>query len=153
MKIQTQDQYHGAVLTQITEHSSFKALNKVDSLYGHYLVNHNTRLFVKYLTKESSPWHFKFSYNELQSIQKDLESTSQVFLCLVCGEVTLGSFPIVPFMCIEPPGGTSTIIDWFSFEVTSIKLENSWISRAQTLPHNSFPNKLFGKLAESLSVD
>ena len=45
MKIQTQDLYHGAVLTQITEHPSFKALNKADTLYGHYLVNHDTRLF------------------------------------------------------------------------------------------------------------
>ena len=36
MKIQQKDYFHGAALTQIVEHESFKALNKADSKYGHY---------------------------------------------------------------------------------------------------------------------
>jgi hypothetical protein len=31
MKIQQKDLFHGAVLTQLVEHNSFKALNKVDA--------------------------------------------------------------------------------------------------------------------------
>ncbi|WP_456276554.1 hypothetical protein [Bacillus sp. AK128] len=153
MKIQIQDLYHGAVLTQITEHSSFKALNKVDSTYGHYLVNHDTRLFVKYLTKESSPWHFKFSYNELQAIQSDMEQSSHVFLCLVCGAETICALSQQEFsnlidvtttenqsIIVEvPPGG-------------SIHVKGSVGKLPRTLPHNSFPNKLFSQAVEEVNL-
>lgn len=153
MRIQTQDLYHGAVLTQITEHSSFKALNKVDSTYGHYLVNHDTRLFVKYLTKESSPWHFKFGINELQAIQSDLEQTGKVFLCLVCGAETICSLDQQEF---------SNLIDVTSSEHQSIIVEvplggsmhvkGSAGKLPKTLPHNSFPNKLFPQAVEAVNV-
>jgi hypothetical protein len=149
MRIQTQDLYHGAVLTQITEHPSFKALNKVDDIYGHYLVNHDTRLFVKYLTKASSPWHFKFSYNELQSIQADMESTGNVYLCLVCGQETICSLNIQEF---------SNLIDVTSLDSQTIIVEvpqggsmhvkGTAGKLPKTLPHNSFPNKLFEQLVE-----
>jgi len=47
MKIQHKDLFHGAALTQLVEHNSFKALNKADDKYGHYLVNTDRRLLVK----------------------------------------------------------------------------------------------------------
>jgi hypothetical protein len=143
MKIQTQDFYHGAVLTQITEHPSFKALNKVDSLYGHYLVNHDTKLFVKYLSKESSPWNFSLHRNELQAISDDHESSAKVFLCLVCGEETICALnyqEITTLVDLEserqeiyisvPPGG-------------SIWVSGSKGDLPKTIRHNSFPEKLF----------
>lgn len=46
MKVKDMHLYHGIALTQITEHSSFKALNKHN---GHYLVNHDTRLIMESL--------------------------------------------------------------------------------------------------------
>lgn len=154
MKIQLQDLYHGAVLTQIAEHTSFKALNKVDSQYGHYLINHDTRLFVKYLSKEISPWHFRFSYNELQSIQSDLETSARVFLCLVCGGETICALNIQEFsnlidvtlnesqfVIVEvPPGG-------------SMHVKGSVGQLQKTLPHNSFPNKLFVKPELEVGVE
>jgi hypothetical protein len=146
MKIQIQDLYHGAVLTQITEHESFKALNKVTTLYGHYQVNTNTRLFVKYLTKKKSPWNFKFSLNELNAIQTDIELTGNVFLCLVCGEKTICALDIEEF---------SNVIDITSTENQSIIVEvppggsmhvkGTTGKLPRTLPHNSFPGKLFGQ--------
>jgi hypothetical protein len=153
MKIQTQDLYHGAVLTQITEHSSFKALNKVDSQYGHYLVNHDTRLFVKYLTKQTSPWNFKFSLSELQAIQQDIDTSNRVFLCLVCGHETICTLDIQEF---------SNLIDLCSSENQSIVVEvpasgsmhvkGSEGKLPRTLRHNSFPEKLFIESAEAAGV-
>ncbi len=151
MKIQTQDFYHGVVLTQITEHPSFKALNKVDSEYGHYLVNHDTRFFVKYLSKENSPWNFSLYSNELQAIEEDYESFAKVFLCLVCGgeticalnfqEITtlvdLGSERQEIFISV-PPGG-------------SIWVRGSKGELPKTIRHNSFPDKLF--IASELMVE
>jgi hypothetical protein len=58
MKIQRKDYYHGAVLTQIVEHKSFKALNKFDEKYGHYKINHDIRLMVKLASEDSDPWQF-----------------------------------------------------------------------------------------------
>ena len=149
MKIQTQDLYHGAVLTQITEHPSFKALNKADTLYGHYLVNHDTRLFVKYLSKETSPWNFKFSVAEMQSIQNDMELTRNVFLCLVCGQETICALNIQEF---------SNLIDLSSSENQSIIVEvppggsmhvkGTAGSLDKVLWHNSFPEKLFVEAPE-----
>lgn len=149
MKIQTQDLYHGAVLTQITEHPSFKALNKADSLYGHYLVNHDTRLFVKYLSKATSPWNFKFSVNEMQSIQNDMQLTRNVFLCLVCGQETICSLNIQEF---------SNLIDLTSTENQSIIVEvppngsmhvkGTLGDLDRTLRHNSFPEKIFIEASE-----
>ena len=57
-KIQKQDLYHGAALTQIVEHPTFKALNRASKNYGHYLVNADREVFVKYSASSSSPWGF-----------------------------------------------------------------------------------------------
>ncbi|WP_077618364.1 hypothetical protein [Bacillus sinesaloumensis] len=149
MKIQMQDLYHGAVLTQITEHPSFTALNKPDSLYGHYQVNHDTRIFVKYLSKETSPWSFKISVSEMQSIQSDMDVTKNVFLCLVCGQQTICALNIQEF---------SNLIDLTSSENQYINVEvptggsmhviGTAGSLERTLRHNSFPDKLFTKSLE-----
>ncbi|WP_338472627.1 hypothetical protein R4Z10_07775 [Niallia sp. XMNu-256] len=151
MKIQTQDLFHGAVLTQITEHPSFKALNKADTLYGHYLVNHDTRLFVKYLSKETSPWNFKFSVTEMQSIQSDMKLTKNVFLCLVCGQETICALNIQEF---------TNLIDLTSSESQSIIVEippggsmhvkGTAGDLDRTLRHNSFPEKLFVEEVETV---
>lgn len=150
MKIQTQDLYHGAVLTQITEHPSFKALNKADTLYGHYLVNHDTRLFVKYLTKEISAWNFKFSVTEMQSIQSDMELTENVILCLVCGQETICALNIQDFSRLIDL--TSSKNQYITVEVPpggSMRVKGTAGTLERTLRHNSFPDKLF---EESLQV-
>ena len=59
-------------LTQIVEHPSFKALNKADEKYGHYLVNANIHLLVKYSSPSSSPWQFTFNESDLDSICDDI---------------------------------------------------------------------------------
>ncbi|KKE80045.1 hypothetical protein NSA56_10135 [Oceanobacillus caeni] len=149
MKIQIQDLYHGAVLSQISEHPSFHALKKVDSEYGHYLVNQDTRLFVKYLTKKSSPWNFKFSVSEMQSIQHVMKKTNNVFLCLVCGQETICALnknelrnlinlnsAETQYIIVEVPTGGSMHV-----KGTTRTLE-------RTLRHNSFPGKLFEETLE-----
>ncbi len=65
MKIQEKDEYHGPALMQIVEHPSFKAINKTDKKYGHYTLNTNRHLFVKYRTRKNSPWQFSFGQDEM----------------------------------------------------------------------------------------
>jgi hypothetical protein len=61
MKIQEQDFYHGPALMQIVEHPSFKALNKGSNRYGHYLVNADCHVFVRYSKAEGDAWSFTFT--------------------------------------------------------------------------------------------
>lgn len=144
MKIQSHDLYHGAVLTQITEASSFKALNKADHLYGHYLVNEDTRLFVKYSKKAEEPWEFRFQKSELSAIEEDLSAGERVFLCLVCGEATiccLGENEFMEIINLEAKDSQTIIID--SPTAASMRVRGSAGRLSKTIAHNSFPKKLF----------
>jgi hypothetical protein len=90
MKVQEEDLYHGAALTQVVEHPSFKALNKADDKYGHYLVNHDRRILAKYTKRRASPWQFTFSADDMLAVEKDLKAKgSRTFVCLVCGDETV----------------------------------------------------------------
>ena len=61
MGITRQDIIHGAVLTPLVEHPSFKALNKPDGApYGVYLLNDDRPFMVKYGRSQNDKWHFTF---------------------------------------------------------------------------------------------
>ncbi|ASS73622.1 hypothetical protein CIG75_00600 [Tumebacillus algifaecis] len=148
MRIREQDFFHGAALTRIVEHQSFKALNKADERYGHYLINADTRIFVKYRSNEESPWQFNFTATELEGIREDLVAGARVFLCLVCGETTicaLDSEEITTLLDIN-----STVQQRISVEVRQVR-GSMWLSGSlgnldRSIPHNAFPNKLFQSL-------
>lgn len=151
MKIQAQDLYYGAVLTQITEHPSFTALSKADSQLGHYVVNHEIRLTVKYSSIEFSPWQFDFSPAELQSIKRDMQTTDRVYLCLMCGQETICALNLIEF---------TSLIDLNSFEYQPIVVEaptndSMYVSGTvgklpRTLSHNSFPSKIFQSVLDGV---
>jgi hypothetical protein len=66
VKIQQKVLFHGA--TQIIEHPSFKALNKADTKFGHYMVNTDHRLMDKLTEKTSAPWTFTFQPDDLNTM-------------------------------------------------------------------------------------
>lgn len=144
MKIQEQDIYHGAALMQIVEHPSFKALNKGSNRYGHYLVNANCHLFIRYSTSDAESWVFTYSPEQLEPIRNILESTATVFLCLVCGNQSI---------CLINEEQIQEIIDIESEEsqwikVTapprkSFRVSGSFGKIKGTIAHSSFPNVIF----------
>jgi hypothetical protein len=144
VKIQEQDFYHGAALMQIVEHETFKALNKVSDGYGHYLVNTDKHVFVKYRTGARSPWQHTFSQDEVQAFADLITEEEEVWLCLVCGELTicaLGADEIAEVLNLEPDGQ-----QWIRVEVPrggSCHVSGSHGSMRRAVPHNSFPNKVF----------
>lgn len=90
MKIQQQDLFHGAALMQAVEHPSFKALNKApDGKYGHYVLNNDTRLFVKYTTGDGPDYWFTLSKQDVAAIRKDQADGYRAFAVLVCGGETI----------------------------------------------------------------
>ena len=72
------------------EHKSFTALNKADDKYGHYLINANIRLLVKYSPPSNSHWQFTFNESDVKSICDDMAADGISFFgCLVCGTETV----------------------------------------------------------------
>jgi len=144
MKIQEQDLFHGAALTQIVEHSSFKALNRASTKYGHYLVNIDRHVFVKYSKSTRSPWRFTFQPNDLQSIQAEVSAGHLVFLCLVCGKTTVCALTEAEFSSLIDINASRT--QWVRVEVPSggsCHVSGSLGKLKHTVPHNSFPEKIF----------
>lgn len=146
MKIQKQDIYHGAALLQIIEHSSFTALNKTaDKKYGHYRINANINIFIKYCSNTASPWTFNFQPLELEAIEKDYNSIEVVYLCLVCGHNTV---------CTIQKWQIESLLDLSSDRQQTISIEvrakkgslwptGSYGPLNKSIPHNLFPNIIF----------
>ncbi len=145
MKIQEQDFYHGVALTQIVEHGSFTALNKASQRYGHYLVNADRRMFVKYRTNEGTDFQFSFSAAELAGLASDLAlPNAHVFTALVCGGETvclLDSEQIETV--IDPTNNQSQWIRVWWPEGGGMRVVGSVGELSTVLPHNSFPSRLF----------
>ncbi|WP_157650906.1 hypothetical protein [Burkholderia ubonensis] len=145
MKIQEQDFYHGAALTQITEHKSFKALNTAGTgHYGHYLINTDRHVFIKYRTGRGPAWNHVFSVGELKALEAVCAKQEMVWLGLVCGGVTV---------CVLSKDQIHRLIDPTNHEQQRIKIEvppNASCRVSGTLgnlgkvvPHNAFPARLF----------
>lgn len=145
MKIQEKDLFHGAALTQIVEHPSFKAVNLASKRYGHYLVNLDRQVFVKYRKTPRSPWVFVFQPDEIAAIAQAVRAGEPVFLCLVCGRKTvcaLNQAEITQVLDLD----TGKVQQSIRVEVPkggSCHLRGSGGALRRTVPHNSFPNKVF----------
>ena len=143
MKIQDKDVYHGAALTQIVEHNSFKALNKAGSKYGHYTVNDNRRLFVKYRTTGRNNWRFIFSKDELAAIRRNVKSSSTAFIVLVCARSTVCCLNEEELQDLIDL--TSRSSQWIWVQVPrggSQHVSGSLGELNHTIPHNAFPAKV-----------
>lgn len=144
MKIQEQDMYHGAVLTQIVQASSFKAVNRGSTKYGHYRINDDRDLFVKYLKKVRGPWTFTTQASELAAMQAVLNSGRKLFLCLVCGKETI---------CVLTSADISAVMDlsssvpqWLRVEVppgASCHVSGSTGALPRAIAHSAFPRNVF----------
>lgn len=142
MKIQQKDYYHGAALTQIVEHESFKALNKADTKYGHYKINHDIRIMIKITSIAEDPWQFTVNQSDLATIVEDLSFDDKFFLCLVCGMETI---------CLLNHEQIKELLNLSSSDQQWLKVKNTgslriWSTRTElkrTIPHNAFPDKIF----------
>ncbi len=144
MAIRDLDLYHGAALTKIVEHKSFKALNKGSERYGHYLINADCHLFVKYATNGSSPWHFTFTDEHLDGIRNVVAANADIFIALVCGRTTI---------CLLREEDFRSVLDVDSTQTQSVKVEvppnkgcrvSGTMGRLKrVVAHNAYPVELF----------
>lgn len=82
MRLSERELYHGAALTRILEGAGFRSIRKASALPGHYEVNGNVRVLMRYSGAGIPPWRFTLRDDELAVLRKD--RTRRAFLCLVC---------------------------------------------------------------------
>ncbi|MET9758459.1 hypothetical protein ABZ016_05290 [Streptomyces sp. NPDC006372] len=88
--IDYKDFMHGAALVAIADSEKFTALNRASVKYGHYVVNHDRHLFIKYNAGEG-PGDYFFTFSGEDKRRIDSEPALLVFAILVCGnEVVTG---------------------------------------------------------------
>lgn len=145
MKIDNKDLFHGAALTQIVEHPSFKALNKADAKYGHYQVNADRRLLVKHSEKTGTSWQFTFAVDDLSTLQSDISSAFTTFVVLVCSKQTICVLTKVQFSQLIDL--SSTAQQWIRVNIpkvgASMHITGSQANLKNTVAHNSFPANVF----------
>lgn len=144
MRVQEQDLLHGAALTQIVKHESFKALNKASKKYGHYLINTDRHVFVKYRKQKSAPWRFTFQPEELSALSTELAADHTVYLALVCGPTTICALASDEIRRVVDLSATAS--QWLCVAVPnggSCHVSGSAGALKRTIPHKCFPNKLF----------
>jgi len=144
VKIQEKHIFHGAALTQIVEHPSFKALNRASNDYGHYLVNTDKQVFVKYRTGERSPWQFVFGADQIKKLHRAFESEDGVYLCLVCGSATVCALDreqIAAVLHIRADKSQSITVE--APKGRSCRVRGTAGQLRGTVPHKAFPSKLF----------
>lgn len=78
---------HGAALATIAGAEEFTALNRASSgKYGHYVVNHDREIFIKYCRREGpGAYPFTISADDKEWIARRSSAKTQVYLVLVCG--------------------------------------------------------------------
>lgn len=91
MKINEDHMYHGAALTQIVEHPTFKAVNAFwqngKKSYCAFRVNDTTGVYIKYARTphgSAKEYVFTFSRSHLDELKLLREHCVKVFVVLVC---------------------------------------------------------------------
>ena len=141
-KIWQDDFYLGAALNRIVEHHSFKALNKADKKYGHFLVNTDRRVMMKRSTAESH-WQFTFLKDDLATLAADLALPCKTYLVLVCGDKTfclLGEEQFTQLIDLTRDN-QRIVVDYE--EGHSLRVTGSRPKVKLVVHHNAFPNGLF----------
>ena len=145
MKVQEQDIYHGIALTQIVKHKSFKALNSGSPKHGHYLINSDRHVLIKYRTNDDDSWQFTFKPSEIAAIKAIKKKSEQTFLCLVCGKVTVCALSFNEIKTLLSPieqDQQSITVD-YPAAGASLRVRGTNGELSYTIRHNNFPKKLF----------
>lgn len=81
---------HGAALVAIADSSVFTALNRASVKYGHYVVNHDRHLFIKY-NDGRGPGDYFLTFSGEDKFRISSVVGDHIFAVLVCGnEVITG---------------------------------------------------------------
>jgi hypothetical protein len=142
MGIDHKDFMHGAALVAIADSAEFTALNKASVKYGHYVVNHDRNIFIKY-SDGHGPGDYSFT---LQQADKRLISQTapggRVYVVFVCGDEVITGLSRAEL---------SGLIDLHASNAEAVKVSAAAGKQlrvkgpggnAPLIPRNSFPTRI-----------
>ncbi len=80
--IKKHDFYHGVALIHLLDDKRCQSVHKFEN---GYLVNNEILFFLKYTTKNRSPWRFIFTGEEITKLQQCVDLCEKMYLAFVCG--------------------------------------------------------------------
>ena len=107
-------------------------------------MNTDREVLIKYRTNTKMPWQHTFSPGEVQAIATAISASDKVWLCLVCGDQSICALDKAEIQVVLDMVGTGQ--QWIKVEVPkggSCHVSGSNGRLKKTVPHNSFPNKVF----------
>lgn len=94
MTIDYKDFMHGAALVAVADSEQFTALNKASRKYGHYIVNYDRHLFVKYC-EGAGPGDYSFTFNPSDKRRLiHVDPNARAFSVLVCGDEAIAALSV-----------------------------------------------------------
>ena len=145
MGIDYKDFMHGAALVAVAEDSRFTALNKGSTHYGHYLVNHDRHLFVKY-NEGSGPgdYCFTFSADEVRRILGTRQPQG-TFVVLVCGDEAITGISLAELRSlIDVRSPAQQQVRVSAKPRKQLRLYGPGHSKLGPIPRNAFPDRVLG---------
>lgn len=92
VSIHKKDFMHGAALVAIADAEGFTALNKLGTKYGHYVVNHDRHIFIKYTLGDGPEFLFNFSDSDKLELTVSAQ-VARAFAVLVCNDEAIVALP------------------------------------------------------------
>lgn len=86
--ITERDKFYGVVLRHLTRHSGLSNVRELGDKAGHFCLNDNAFLLVKYSSSDGSPWRFTFHPDDIRTLTDDRSEGGLFggsYVCLVCG--------------------------------------------------------------------
>jgi hypothetical protein len=145
MRILEKDFYYGAALAQIVDYPTYTSINRVSDKNGLYLINNETKLFVKYSAVDEEEWRFTFKPDDFDDLSEEFE----YYLALICAGNTI---------CLLSNSEVDEIIDtdsdssqWIAVNSSNSgqhKVRGSNGSLSKLVPQNAFPKKMFSDVSK-----
>ena len=145
MTIQSREFNLGAALIRIIEYDGFKALNRASRKYGHYKINNDRILMIKYGSlREDGTYRFTFGEDDRQVIGKDLKANWKVYLALVCGDEEICLLADTELQeIIQIDGQGSQFVAVMIEKGKSLVVWGSLGDLKNKISRNAMPNKIF----------
>jgi hypothetical protein len=142
MAIDHKDFMHGAALVAIADSARFTALNKASVKYGHYVVNHDRNIFIKYSDgKGPGEYPFTFTASDKDRIRKALQQ-GKCFAVMVCGnEVITGVTTEELSQLIDLQAASAEGIRVVAPQGRQLRIKSSH-GELPAIPRSSFPERI-----------
>src|ERR1035441_3129313 len=137
--IDQKDFIHGAALVAIAETPGFTALNKASHQYGHYVINRDRYVFVKYSGSKGPDYLFTFTPAEIKRVINSNRLSRHVYAVLVCGKETITALSAVQLRAlIAMPAADAQSVTIRAEPRKRLRIHGAQGPLGQLIPRHSF---------------